>query len=301
MTAPAFAQLILLAAIWGASFLFMRISAPVLDAAWLADLRVGFAAIFLMGVALWLKRPLRLRAHWKHYAILGVINSALPFLLYNYAAQTLSASVLSIVNALAPIWGALVVAIWTRQAITPRAALGMLVGVVGVVVLVGLTDLPEGHQGLWALAAAIAAPLCYGIASCYARQAPQVSAFNNAHGSMWLATLALMPLLPLNPPSTLPSTEVMGAILALGVLCSGVAYLMYFRLIAIAGPASALTVTFLIPLFGMLWGHTFLDEPVGWHTVAGGILVICGTMLVTGFSPSALFGRKRTQVATDRA
>ena len=291
MSAGTFAQLVLLAAIWGASFLFMRISAPVLGAAWLADLRVGLAALFLFVVARFLKRPLHFWQHRRHFSILGVINSALPFLLYNYAAQTLSASVLSIVNATAPIWGALVVAAWTRQRIEARVLAGMVLGIGGVAVLVGLSGLPSGSQGLRALAAAVAAPLCYGIASCYAREAPQVPAFNNAHGSMWMATFALLPLLPLNPPGALPTPEVMAAILALGILCSGVAYLMYFRLIAIAGPTSALTVTFLIPLFGVLWGHSFLNEPVGMNTAFGGALVVAGTMLVTGFSPRVLLRR----------
>jgi len=139
---------------------------------------------------------------------------------------------------------------------------------------------------------ALGAAFCYGIASLYTKQARAVEPFANAHGSMWGATLLLLPAAFFFPPPALPGGDILLAVVVLGVVCSGVAYLLYFRLIAEIGAAPALTVTFLIPLFGVLWGWLFLDEIVGWHTLGGASIVIMGTALVTGFSPAMLFARK---------
>jgi drug/metabolite transporter (DMT)-like permease len=136
-----------------------------------------------------------------------------------------------------------------------------------------------------ALAAALLAAFSYSVASLYAKSAKSVEPFANAHGSMWAATLLVVPALPFFPQTGEPTLGIMGAVLALGVLCSGIAYLLYFRLIAEVGTTSALTVTFLNPVFGILWGALFLGEVVGWYTVAGSAIVLVGTALVTGFVP----------------
>ena len=292
MDTASFFRLISLAAIWGASFLFMRIGAPVLGPGMLVELRVGFAALFLAGVGWFMHKRLQAASHWRHYLILGLFNSALPFLLYGYAAQTLSASMLSILNATAPIWGAILVACWTRQWLSFRTLLGLLLGICGVAILVGFDAVLLRPGGELAIAAALGAALCYGIASTYARTAKSVDPFSNAHGSMWAATLLILPTLPFFPVAEIPGVGVMASVLALGVVCSGIAYLLYFRLIADVGPASALTVTFLIPMFGVLFGSLFLDEVVGWHTLLGSLVVILGTALVTGFSPRQLFSSR---------
>ena len=116
-----------------------------------------------------------------------------------------------------------------------------------------------------------------------------VEPFANAQGSMWAATLLMVPVVPFFPAQAMPGPGIVIAVIALGVVCSGVAYLLYFRLVVELGATSALTVTFLIPVFGVFWGFIFLDEAVGWHTLAGSLLVIAGTMLVTGFKPGKLF------------
>ena len=295
MKTPSFLRLILLSAIWGASFLFMRIGAPVLGPVFLIFVRVGLAAMFLLFVSLSLRRGLDLRANWRHYLILGFLNSALPFPLFAFAAMTASVSLLSILNATAPIWATVVGAFWTRTLPDARTTAGMLLGIAGVASLVGIESLSLPAGGALAIAAGIAAPMSYGMALLYAKSAKSVPAFANAHGSMWGATLLMIPLLLLAPvPASIPGTEVIGATVALGVLCSGVAYLLYFRLIADEGAASALTVTFLIPLFGIFWGYVVLGEPIGWHTVAGCVLVLAGTALATGFSWSAILVSRST-------
>ncbi|MCU6496940.1 DMT family transporter [Rugamonas sp. A1-17] len=285
-------RLILLAAIWGGSFLFMRIAAPVLGAAVLIEYRVLFASLFLAAIALALKKPLNLRQHWKHYLILGLFNSALPFLMFAFAARTLSASLLAVLNATTPLWGTLIGAVWTRQMVSAKVMLGLALGACGVALLVGFDHVTAKPGAGIAIAAVLFASFNYGIASNYAKQAKTVEPFANAHGSMWASTLLVLPALPFFPAPGAPTVGILGAVLALGVLCSGVAYLIYFRLIQDVGPSSALTVTFLSPLFGILWGVMFLQESVGWYTFAGAAIVITGTALVTGFRPSFGFLNK---------
>lgn len=285
-------RLVTLAAIWGGSFLFMRISAPVLGPAVLIEFRVLLAAIFLMLVGFVLRKraaPLNLREHWKHYLILGFFNSALPFLLFAYGAQFLSASVESVLNATAPMWGAIIGAVWKRQPIKATTLAGLVLGTAGVALLVGFDRITTQPGAGIAVAAALAAAFCYGVASTYARSAKSVAPFANAHGSMWASALLVLPALPFFPQHGQPTLPVVGSVVAIGILCSGIAYLLYFRLIEEIGPTSALTVTFLNPVFGILWGALFLGEVVGWYTVAGTAIVLSGTALVTGVAPR--FGR----------
>jgi drug/metabolite transporter (DMT)-like permease len=285
MTTANLLRLILLAAIWGGSFLFMRISAPVLGPAVLIELRVLFAALFLAVVGFALKKRLQLRAHWKHYFILGFFNSAFPFLLFAFAARTLSASVLSVLNATAPMWGALLGALWSRQPVGAKSGIGLMLGTLGVALLVGFDHVSSRPGAGIAVAAALLAALSYSVASLYARSAKSVEPFANAHGTMWTSALMVLPVLPLFPPAAAPTAGILGAVLALGVLCSGIAYILYFRLIEEVGTTSALTVTFLNPLFGILWGALFLGEVIGWYTIVGSAIVLVGTALVTGFVP----------------
>jgi drug/metabolite transporter (DMT)-like permease len=284
-------RLILLAAIWGGSFLFMRIAAPVLGAAVLIEYRVLFAAIFLAVVGVFLKKSLDWKQNWKHYLILGLFNSALPFLMFAFAARTLSASVLAVLNATTPLWGTLIAAVWSRTMVSGKVLFGLGLGTCGVALLVGFDHVSTKPGAGIAIAAVLFASFNYGIASNYAKQAKAVEPFANAHGSMWASALLVLPVVPLFPAPGEPTIGITSAVIALAVICSGVAYLIYFRLIQDVGPSSALTVTFLSPLFGILWGVLFLGETVGWYTFAGAAIVIAGTALVTGFRPSFLKAR----------
>ena len=278
-------RLVLLAAIWGSSFLFIRICAPVMGPAVLIEYRVVLAAIFLAIVGFFLKKRLDWGTNWKHYLILGFFNSAFPFLLFAYAASTLTASVLSVLNATAPMWGALIGAVWSRQPISAKKALGLVLGTCGVALLVGFDAVTSKPGAAIAIVAALVAAISYSVASAYAKSAKAVEPFANAHGSMWAATLLTLPALAFFPSPGTPTPGIMAAALALGVMCTGVAYILYFKLIEDVGTTSALTVTFLNPIFGILWGALFLGEIVGWYTVAGAGIVIVGTALVTGFTP----------------
>jgi len=255
-------------------------------------LRAAFAALFLLIVASTLRRPLDASRHWKHFLILGLFNSAVPFLLFSFAAKTLPASVMSILNATAPIWGAIIGAVWMRQSPPGRTVLGMLLGVAGVGLLVGGDQLTAQPGATSAIAAALLAAFFYGIAANYAKTATAVEPFANAHGSMWAAAILIAPATPFSPLIASPGPGAMAAALALGIVCSGMAYLLYFRLIKDVGATSALTVTFLIPVFGVLWGRLFLSEAVRWNTIVGAGIIIVGTALVTNFNPLALMRGK---------
>ncbi len=292
MNTASLIRLLSLSAIWGASFLFMRIAVPVLGPVWLIEWRVLLAALLLLLAGRWVRHALDLRAHWRHYLVLGLFNTVLPFVLFAWAAQTLTVSLLSIFNAMAPIWGAVIAGVWGRTPLSPRALLGLALGVAGVALIVGLDSATLQPGSGLAMAAALLAPLSYSIASHYAKSSADVEPYANAHGSMWAGVLLLAPALLFVPFTPLPlgaTPTVWAAVAGLGLLCTGVAYLLYFRLVADLGAAPALTVTFLIPVFGILWGHLFLDEVVGWHTGVGALVVLTGTALVTGFDPRTLW------------
>jgi drug/metabolite transporter (DMT)-like permease len=276
-------RLFLLAAVWGGSFLFMRIGVPVFGPAALIAVRVSIAAVFLWLAGQWMKKDIQFGRHWRHYLIIGLLNSALPFLLFAYAAQALSASLLSILNATAALWGALVSALWLRTPLTRSVVAGLLCGLGGVILLVGNGIALTGEGGWLPIAAGLVAPISYSLASTYTKACPSAATpFGNAHGSMWMASLLVLPVVFFAPLQQTPQAGDWAAVAALGIVCTGAAYLLYFRLIEDVGPAKALSVTFLIPVFGVLWGALFLDEAVGWDKVTGGLLVLTGIALTNG-------------------
>lgn len=291
-------RLFILAALWGSSFLFMRIAAPPLGPAVLIDARVILAALTLLLLALLLKKRVSLFSHKKHFLILGLFNTALPFMLIAYAAQTLNASTLSILNSTAPIWGALIGAVWTRTPLTRSVILGLALGVLGVTVLVGKEASLVGSDAIFPMICSVLASFSYGIATNYTKVAPKIESFNNAYGSMWGAVVLMTPLALLLPPREAMTFDITASVLALGVFCTGVAYILYFRLVSDIGPSPALSVTFLVPVFGILWGHLFLGEPVGWNTFIGTVLVLAGTMQVTGFSVAQVLAAMRRNQAS---
>ncbi|MDR9827996.1 DMT family transporter [Vibrio sp. FNV 38] len=288
MSVSSFFRLVVLAALWGGSFLFTRIAANTFGPAFLIEFRVSFALLSLLTISLYLKKRLPFVQHRKHFFTLGLLNTALPFTLFAYAAQTLNASTLSILNSTAAIWGAIIAFFWHKTRLTPKGILGLLIGIVGVGILVGFDGAKIGSQSIPAIVAGVMAAFCYGLATNYTKTAPNIESFNNAHGSMWAATLWMIPLLFFMPMRATPTPVEWTSVVLLGVVCTGYAYLLFFRLVTDEGAASALSVTFLIPMFGILWGYLFLGEPISLNTIAGTALILTGTMMVTGFNPRAL-------------
>ncbi|HEY3540245.1 MAG TPA: DMT family transporter [Trinickia sp.] len=287
-------QLLALAAVWGASFLFIRVGVAEFGVAPLMALRVGIGALFLLGMTVARGAPqevlrvLSARA-WPLFVV-GVLNSAAPFCLFAFAELTLTAGTTSVINATTPLWGALVAYVWLRDRLTVLRTLGMAIGFAGVVTLVW-DQIASSHDALGptplatalAAAAAMGAALLYGIAANYTkRRLTGVDAMAIATGSMVGSTLALIPFAIATWPAHSVSASAWGAVLSLGVVCTGVAYFIYFHLLNVAGPARAMTVTFVIPVFGILWGALFLHEAVSPAMLAGCAIVLVGTALATG-------------------
>ncbi|MDC7695524.1 DMT family transporter [Asticcacaulis sp. DXS10W] len=297
MSVASLIRLLSLAAIWGGSFLFMRLSVGPLGPVWLIAIRVLLAAVFLTGVGIATRQTLQIKGFYKYFLILGLFNSAVPFVMFAFAAESLTASLLSILNAMSPLFAVIIMAVWSRRIPDIKTVCGLLLGVAGVGVLVGLDATHLSVREAIALLAGLVAALCYAIASVYARHAPRTpDPLSNAHGGMWASVVLIAPFVPVFAPSTAQlmtlTPVVVAGVVALGVVCSGIAYTIYFRLINDIGAAPALTVTFLIPVFGTLWGWLFLHEAVGLSTLIGGALVLWGTALVVGFDPRALFRAK---------
>lgn len=277
------ARLVALAAIWGASFLFMRVAVGPLGAVGTAESRLVLAGATIALVLALTGKRLDLVWHWRHYSIVGILNSAAPFVLFAWSAQHLPASYLVVINATAPLFGSIVAAVGFGERITARKALGLAAGLTGVATLVGLGPVAATPTTVAAALAGLTAALSYALASGYVkRRSYTVDSTALAGGSNVAAAAVLLPFVLAAPPAGLPTADAAWAAVVLGVVCTGVAYLLYFRLIADVGPARALTVTFLIPVFGMLWAALFLGEAITATMLAGGALVLVGTGLILG-------------------
>ena len=284
MNAANLARLLLLAAIWGASFLFLRLSVPSFGTVWTVEIRVVIAAVCLMLAARWMKQSLHLKQHWRHFLVIGLCNSALPFLLFAYAAQSLGAGLLSILNSTSPLFAAVIGALWLRQPIRPATIVGLMLGLGGVAILAW--DSLQGSSGAnpwFPLLAAALAPSAYAFASVYSRHhGSNITPLATPQGSMIFAALLVLPVAMAQPLPANPGPTAWGALLGLAVLCTAWAYQLYFKLVHQVGPLGALSVTFLIPVFGVLWGVVLLGEKLGTHLLLGGSLVLLGTALANG-------------------
>jgi drug/metabolite transporter (DMT)-like permease len=282
MRAADFVRLLALAAIWGAAFIFVRVAAPVLGPAWTPEIRVllgGLALLAWFGLA-GIERGLW--RHWRAYLVVGSVNIALPFALFSFAAMHAPASLLSIVNSISPVFGLAWSAAFRDERITARKAAGMLLGIAGVALVARPGGAPADPHLDWAIAAVLGACCAYGVTGVLVKRfARDVSPRSMAAGNQIAAALVLLPLLPLLPALGTPSPLVIANLLALGLLASGVAFLLYYRLMADIGMTRALTVTYLIPPFGVLWGWLFLGETLPAAALAGGALILAGTLLVT--------------------
>lgn len=282
------ARLLTLAALWGGSFAFMRVAVPALGPLWLAESRVALAFLALFALALVRRGVPALRARWRDYLFIGTVNSALPFALFCFAEQYIGASTAAILNATSPFFAAIVAAFWLNDQLTAPKLAGMGLGIGGVILLVGWQPEPLAGNAAVAVVACLAAALCYGIASVYAKaRMSGVPSFAVALYSQMAAAMVLAPALPFaSAPATLTPLVAVN-VCALALVSTAFAYLLYFHLIATIGPARALTVTFLIPLFGVLWGFVFLGEAIGANMVSGCALIVAGTWLAlrTGSHP----------------
>lgn len=293
MTAPAhkpapawLGEFFLLSSLWGSSFLFMRLGAAEFGPLPTAGLRVALATVFLWPLLVHQGQWPALRQHWRAILFGGLINSAVPFALFAWAVLHISTGLASILNATVPLFGALVAWVWLGERIQRLRSVGLALGFTGVALLAWRAPGGAGFKSdsaLWAMAACLLAATFYAVAASYARRhLAGIPALATATGSQLGAALGLaLPTLWFWP-AQMPGLRAWGAIVAIAVLCTGIAYILYFRLIANAGPSRALAVTFLAPVFAVFYGVIFLNERVTLWMLGCALVIVCGTLLSTG-------------------
>jgi drug/metabolite transporter (DMT)-like permease len=243
-----------LAALWGGSFLLMRVASPEFGPFALSGVRVFIAGLVLFVLLMVKKRGNALVQHWKPIATVGLINSAGPFLFFAYAMAHISSGLGAILNATVPLWGAIVAFVWLKDRIVGLRVLGLFIGFIGVIFLVWNKVSFKPGSGLAA----------------------------SATGSQLSAAVILFPLGIFFWPDHAVSLKAWAAVFVLAVFCTALAYILYFRLFAVLGPSKTITVTFLIPVFGMAWGGIVLQEIPTMQMVIACAIIILGTSLSAG-------------------
>ncbi|WP_309676389.1 DMT family transporter [Pseudomonas sp.] len=281
-------RLLSLAAIWGASFLFMRIIAPVIGTIPTAFFRVSIAAVGLLVILGLMRISWDFKGKLKTVMLLGVINSGIPATLYSVAAQVLPAGYSAIFNATTPLMGVLIGGLFFHERLTAAKLGGVFLGLLGVGILTRAGPVAFDMELLMGAFACLLATTCYGFAGFLARrwldQAGGLDSRLSAVGSMLGATLFLLPLFGYSvisqPPESWGGWSVWLSLLGLGLVCTALAYIIYFRLLSSVGPVKSMTTTFLIPPFGVLWGALLLDEPLSMAHIYGGVLIAAALWLV---------------------
>ncbi|MBK5539683.1 EamA family transporter [Pseudomonas sp. TH05] len=281
-------RLLSLAAIWGASFLFMRIIAPVLGTVPTAFFRVSIAAGGLLVILTLMRISWDFRGKFKIVLLLGMINSGIPATMYSVAAQVLPAGYSAIFNATTPLMGVLIGGLFFHEKLSLAKIAGVCLGLFGVGILTRAGPMAFDLQLLLGALSCLLATTCYGFAGFLARrwldQAGGLDSRLAALGSMLGATLLLLPLFAYStftqPPASWGGWSVWLSLLGLGLVCTALAYILYFRLLSSVGPVKSMTVTFMIPLFGVLWGALLLDEPLSMAHLYGGALIGAALWLV---------------------
>ncbi|AZD53389.1 Permease of the drug/metabolite transporter (DMT) superfamily [Pseudomonas chlororaphis subsp. aurantiaca] len=281
-------RLLSLAAIWGASFLFMRIIAPVIGSIPTAFFRVSIAATGLLVILALMRISWDFQGKFKTVLLLGVINSGIPATMYSVAALVLPAGYSAIFNATTPLMGVLIGGLFFHEKLTPTKIAGVSLGLLGVGILTRAGPMTFDLELLLGALACLLATTCYGFAGFLARrwldQAGGLDSRLSALGSMLGASLFLLPVFAYSafsqPPASWGGWSVWLSLLGLGLACTAFAYILYFRLLSSIGPVKSMTVTFMIPPFGVLWGALLLDEPLSMAHLYGGVLIAAALWLV---------------------
>lgn len=286
-----FGQLLALSALWGASFMFIRIAAPVLGPWVLAALRVALATLTLAVLMRVLRHTWPWR-QWRTLLLIGLLSVALPFMLYAWAALRLPAGYSALLNTTAVLWGTLASAWFKEDTLTARKLIGCAIGFAGVGLIVRLGPVPLDAATLAAALACIIAAACYGLSTPLMKRATtQMQPLAIAAGIHVPALLVVLPGAAWTLPQARFEPGALAAVAVLGVLTSGLAFWVHLRIIRHVSPVAAMSPAFLIPVFGVTWGHVFLGEALSPGIFAGGALVLLATALVTGFNPlRRLFG-----------
>jgi drug/metabolite transporter (DMT)-like permease len=286
-------ELISLAALWGASFLFMKLGAAEFGPVALSFVRVAGASALLLPLLAYQGQMPALRRHWPAILVVGITNSAVPFLCFNYAALSINAGLSAVFNATSPLFGAVIAWLWLKDRLTPARIAGLVIGFAGVLWLVwDQAAFKPGGSG-WAVLACLGGTVFYGFSASFTKRTlTGVPPMAVAAGSQLSAALCLAAPAWWWWPAQAPTAHAWGFALVLAVACTGLAYLLYFRLIAHVGPANAISVTFLIPVFAVVWGWMFLSERVSLVMALGCAVILLGTSLATGLLKPPRLGAK---------
>lgn len=288
------AALLALGALWGASFLFIRVAVPSLGPLLLMELRMGLAAAVLALCAAIAGRLPKVRSRWRQFLFVGTVNAAIPFTLIAIAELYLTASLAAILNSTTVMFTALVAAVWMGDPLTARQAIGIVFGIAGVTMLVGWDPVEASALVLLAVGAMLGASLSYAVGAVYVKRTfVGVPPLAMAIGQLTGGAVILLPLAAATVPADSPPAPAAVSVLGLALLSTALAYLLYFRLISNVGPTSTVTVTLLVPVFGLLFGVLLLGEPFGPGTLAALAIILSSVVLVTGIG----FGRKKKGVA----
>lgn len=281
------ARLVALAAMWGASYLFMRHAVPHFGPVPMITLRVLIGGLILLAFVTATRERVGWSAHWPAFLFVGAIGLATPFVLIAEALTVIDASTAAILNALAPLFAAIVAAIWIRDPLTPQKLAGIALCLAGTAVLVGWTPTPMRREELLAAGFSILATAIYGYTIVFTKvKLRAASPIGTSAGTLLMAALALAPITLFTPsPHGLAAVPAIAwaSVLGLAIISTAIAFILYYRLIADVGPVKAITVTLLVPIFGMIWGVLFLGEPVTPGRIAGCVIILLGCSLILGF------------------
>ena len=275
-------ELIFLSAIWGSSFLFLRLTSPVFGPIFLIEMRVLSGLAVLLPLVLFLGKRAEFQKHWKMIATVSLMNMAIPFCFFAFSAVYIGAGLLSIINATVPIFSACVAYVVYKERLSRSSLLGLLIGFLGVVVLMFNPDESFGSSGWLAILSALLACLLYGTAiNLTVNNLQGVSGLTITAGGLFVSSLVLLPFALWARPEVLPVGNIWWSVFALGIVCTGFGFVMFYRLIDRIGAGRAIMTTYLIPVFSILWGNIFLGESVTLIMVVGCILVLLGVGLTT--------------------
>lgn len=283
MSAKQLSALFALGAIWGASYIFIRIAVAPIGPVLLMFIRVALTAAILLGYARLRRIRLNIRRHWRKFLVLGFLGSALPFTLIAWAELTVTGSMAAILMSTTPLFTAFVAAVGLGEPLTPFKLIGASLGIIGVSITVGGSPLALDGDMIAATLALLAATLSYAAGGVYAKRFFRgLDNLSMSTGQLLGASFILAPVSVRDLPVHDLSTVVLLAMFALVVLCTAYGYQLYYYLVISAGPLQALTVTLLIPVFGLVWGALLLGESISGGMIVGLVIVLFSVGLVTG-------------------
>ncbi|RJG03000.1 DMT family transporter [Noviherbaspirillum sedimenti] len=277
------AKLVFVSAIWGSAFIFLRVAVPEMGM-WLTSiLRASLASVALVTFTTLAGLPMQWRRNFRHFAIIGFFGNVVPFVTFSFAALHIPAAHSAVLNSTVPLFGALLSVVFLAERLTMRMLLGLLLGIAGVAILVGAGSLLLNAAILMAVAVCLLGAMAVALASIIVKKTGNGGGIHPivmAAGSLALGSAAMLPALPFSLPAAMPSSVAWTCTVAVALVSTGLAQAMFISLILKIGPTRAMSATFLLPLFSMLWGILFLREAVGAATLIGAMVVLAAMGLV---------------------